>query len=478
MGQKVTLPIANGFYVSESLPISAQECINWYPNIPQAPALSEGTLFGIPGLDELATTGDFTADTNRGSHVKNDIAYFVNGDTLYTLIDNGDDTFSTAALGTVEGSGRVSMADNGAQLCIMVPGGKGYIYNENAGTPFEEITDVDFRANGDPQIVVYLDGYFVFTTDEKKFIISALNDGLSYNALDFGSAEADPDRLVSPLVHDNTLYIFGTETLEAFENIGGSGFPFQRIRGSVISKGLFSTFGVIGSSTVFGWIGGSVNESPAIWVSNGGEPQKISTTAIDQLLDTFTQQDLDRAFAWTYAQKGAYFIGFTIGNTSFVYDLISQRWHERRSAISGGLQAWRANSLVAGYGRILVGDSITGKIGALNRDTYTEYGFPIFRRFAVQPLTSQSNSFSLPFIELTVESGVGNGVEAPKIRMDWSKDGKTYRDDRTRTLGKIGEFEHRAIWRRNGRYPRFAVLRWTMTDAATPNIIRLEAEVA
>ena len=63
----VVLPIANGFYISDSLPISAQECVNWYPNIVQAPALSQETLFGTPGLVQQATTGTLTEDINRGS---------------------------------------------------------------------------------------------------------------------------------------------------------------------------------------------------------------------------------------------------------------------------------------------------------------------------------------------------------------------------------------------------------------------------
>ena len=187
----IQLPIANGFYESESLAISAQQCVNFYPNIVQTQGLSQETLFGTPGLNQLATSGD-VQQINRGSHVKSGVPYFVNGTSLYMLErsfdSNNNESFGVVELGSVSGTGRVSMADNGTQLMILVPGGPGYIYNEDAGTPFQQITDSDFTANGNPQYVVFLDGYFVITTDEKKFIVSALNDGLSYNALDFGSA--------------------------------------------------------------------------------------------------------------------------------------------------------------------------------------------------------------------------------------------------------------------------------------------------
>ena len=75
------LPIANGFYVSDSLPIAAQECVNWYPNLVEAPALNQETLFGTPGKQQIATTGAIK-QINRGAHSLVGIPYFVNGDQL------------------------------------------------------------------------------------------------------------------------------------------------------------------------------------------------------------------------------------------------------------------------------------------------------------------------------------------------------------------------------------------------------------
>jgi len=67
---RVQLPIAGGAYKSESLPISNQQCVNWFPNIPQTQgALSNGTLLGSPGVVQLETTGTLN-QINRGSHVK------------------------------------------------------------------------------------------------------------------------------------------------------------------------------------------------------------------------------------------------------------------------------------------------------------------------------------------------------------------------------------------------------------------------
>ncbi len=480
----VILPIANGSYLSDSLPISAQECVNWYPNVVQAPALSQETLLGTPGTEALSSSGE-VKQINRGSWNLGGVPYFVNGDGLYRL---ESDLSTVTSLGDISGSGRVAMADNGTQLCIVVPSesagdpSTGYIFTSDPDT-LTTISDPDFKANGEPQYPAFIDGFFVFTTDSKKFIISALNDGLSYNALDFGTAEADPDDIVAPVVFRNQLFIGGSETLEAFQNIGGADFPFQRA-GLFIEKGVKAPFSIVNSNDTFMFIGGGKNESPAIWALQGNTAVKTSTTAIDSILQRFTSEEIDESFAWSYAQKGAYFVGFSLPTTTLVIDTITGRWHERKSQITDGRGAVdtirsRINSLVSAYGKVLVGDSQDGRIGSLDPDIYTEYGNNIIRRVATQPFQNNMKSFSVPSIELTMEAGVGNSdVPDPKVRMERSRDGgKTFSFSRTRDIGRIGEYTRRTIWRRNGRAARFEVFRFTLSDAVKPVIIQLTANI-
>ena len=478
MAEPVILPIANGFYESDSLPISAQECVNWYPNIVQAPALNQETLIGTPGKVQLASTGDLITDANRGSHTLAEIPYAVNGGNLYTF----DDAFVLTNLGVIEGTGRVSMDENGTQLMILVPGGKGYIFTVAGG--LVEITDADFTANGAPQHFVYIDGYFLATTDEKKFIISALNDGLSWNALDVGSAESDPDKVVAPIVHNNQAVITGTITAEFFQNQAvGADFPFTRT-GLFLSVGVKAPFTLVKANETFMFIGGGKNESPAIWQMVGNSVQKISTTAIDTILQRFTNEEISTAFAWSYAQKGAYFVGFALPTTCLVIDTVTGRWHERKSQIidnSGITQTVRSriNSLVTAYGKVIVFDSQDGRIGHLDPDTYTEYGRNIIRPVATQPFQNNMESMKVTSLELTTESGVGNDTkEDPVITMEISKNGKTYGPQRTRKLGKKGEFKRRAIWRRNGRIPRLSVCRFVHSAPVKPVIIQLTGKFA
>jgi hypothetical protein len=399
------------------------------------------------------------------------ITYMVQGDKLYKVV-----TGSRALIGTISGSGRLWMADNGTQLCILVTGGDGYIYNRSTDT-LVTITDPDFRANGNPTSVVFVDGYFVFTTDEKKFICSDLNDGTSYNALDFGSASSSPDETVACVVYRNQLFVAGGQTIEGFQNIGGADFPFQRT-GLFIQKGVYAPFSLVNTQDSFMFVGGGAGEAAAIWVVSGNAPQKVSTNAIDSVLQDLTEDELESVYAWTYSQNGSYFVGFALPKTTFVYDFTSQKWHERRSYINSQLGAYRVSHIVRNDNEITAFDRYDGRVGVLDPDTHSEYSNNIVRRFATMPFQNDQKALYIPSIELTVESGVGNSDDPdPVVVMDRSINGKTWTAPRPRPLGKVGDYKRRVIWRRNGRAARMEVFRFTCSDKVKFVAMILTAEI-
>ena len=482
---RVTIPIS-GFYQSDSLPISNQQCDNWYVNVPQTQgALSPSTLYGCSGITQFETTGPLN-QVNRGAHVKAGKPYFVNGTDIYrvdrAVAVDGTETIDIVNLGTIPGSGRVSMADNGTELMVLVPGGNGYIINEDALPVFQQITAPGFTANGNPQYVVFINSFFVCSTDSKKFIRSDANQGLVWNSLNSGTAEADPDNIVAPIVHKNQLFMFGSETGEVFEGVPQGGLGFQRINGFIINKGLFAPFSLIDANDTFMFIGGGVNESPAVWALNGSTVQKVSTTAIDSALQDFSNEEIETAFAYTYAQNGAFFVGFSVGNRTFEFNTITALWNERTSRVLDEfgqtvIDRWRANSVVTAYNRVIVGDSQDGRLGVLNPDIYAEYGNEIVRTFTTQPFADQGNVLTVSQLELTVESGVGDFTTTdPVIRMSYSDNGKSFNNELSRFIGKIGEFSKRCIWRRLGRIPRYRVFKFVMSDPVKPVVIKLEAQ--
>ena len=314
------------------------------------------------------------------------------------------------------------------------------------------------------------------------FIASNLNNGLVWDSTDVGSAETSPDDTVVPAVLNNQLFIGGTVTMEAFENIGGTDFPFLR-SGLYIDKGVSAPFSMVKASNSFLWVGKGENEDAAIWMLRGNEPVRVSTDAIDSLLDTLTDTELSDVWAWSYGQRGVYFAGFNLPNTTLVYDLKSELWHERKSRVTlpGGAVVdtrWRVNSIEKVYGTFLVGDSQDGTIGELDPDVFTEYGNRVFRSIATQPFQNNMAGFVVPSLELTIESGVGNATEPdPKVSMSRSLDGKTFTPPRERSAGKIGEYGKRQIWTRVGRARRFEVFKFEFSGKNKFVVVQLTADI-
>jgi len=485
------LPFAQGFYVSESLPISAQECVNFYPNIPQTGTVTQQSLFGTPGLVEIANAG--ADETNRGLHVFISIPFAVNGENLYR-IDRTFNAFGDASFTAVQvngltplpGTARVQMADNGVsggQMCIILPEStdqfNGYIFTTGGG--LVQISDVAF--DGPVSSVVYVDGFFLFTkTDGNKFFISDLRDGFSYLATDFADAEVDPDPIQAASVLRNEVLIWGSQTMEPFQNIGGGGFPFLRIEGAVQDKGLDAVNGLVAIDGNLAFIGGAVQEQPALWLTSGGKPEKISTTAIDNQIRTYSDSVVEMAFAVTYSQSGALFAAFTFpGQETFVYEKVSGLWHTRESLENDVPVTWRVSNIVEAYGELIVGDLFNNKFGIIDKEVFTEYTEHIHRRFVLPPIDNGGDPFFNNSIEAVGESGVGNTVgegQDPTVLLSFSDDGgRTFGDRLPRQFGLKGDFRFRTIWNQLGRVGRERMYRFDVSDPVKWVFFKIEANI-
>jgi hypothetical protein len=477
----MSFPLGLGAYESSSLPLSAQRCVNLYAVIPDEQALNNAALFGTPGSSGFATTG---SAPSRGAISMGGVYYVVAANTLYSINEFG----ISSALGTVSGAGRVSMAHNGEKLCIVVPGGSAYVWNATTSL-LALITSANYRLS---DTVCFKDGYYIFTeTAGKVFFNSALNDPLTFDALDFGTAELGPDNIVGCHVNQDELFILGSETTEVFRNVGGAGFPFQRISGASFEKGAHSKFSPIQWEGSFYFIGGGRNEKSCIWRFGGsGEPSKISTDAIDNEIQKFTSGEIANAFSFTYSANGHAFIGFTIqsvniASRTFVFNVTASQkagrvvWFEMQSGIDQG--SWLGASIDFVYDKLVVSSLKNGDILILDEDLYYENGEPIYRLKTTAPLTNTGKRIFVSEAEIVAEVGVGNITgqgSDPQIGMSYSDDGaKTWTSYFMRSLGAIGDYLHRTVWRRLGRVPSHRVFRFQIADPVKISLIRLDLEV-
>jgi hypothetical protein len=485
---RTRLNIAQGFYVDESIPVSSQQCVNFYPHIPETETITDGALIGTSGIT-LAIAAN---DTNRGARTLAGSAYCVNGILLY-IITYTEDTFGVRTylinylIGPgIAGSARVIMADNGVQLCILAPdvATKFNCYIYSVATGLLAISDADF--DGPANFVVYHDGYFVFSkTNSNKFFISDLRDGFVYDALDFANAESDPDNITALGVLNGLLYVFGSRTYEQWSNTGvGSGFPYVKAVSGNQQKGCSAPLSLTEFNGALVWIGGGANEKPAVWATTGGAPEKISTPAIDVLINSGGLTQLALAYQANWAEKGHNFIAFTVPDVcTVVYDASNRRWHQRESLNDdGNIVPWRVGGLMSVYSVIMVGDSIGPNVGILSDESFTEYGNRIERYFTPPALDNNGDPFTVNSVELMMETGTGpiSGQGSnPIIRLGVSSNGgRTFSPDISRYMGVTGNYEQRISWDLLGRYSRSFQPKFLIDEPIKVVIVKGEMSIA
>lgn len=484
--KKTMLPIAIGYYNYNDSLISRQECINIYPYIPiKSGTISNGALLRTPGVAQFDT---LTGGVNRGlcySPGKNKL-YVVNGNTLYVKTNAA----TNSVLGTIEGTGQVSMADNGTTLAIIVPSGKGYFYDEALG--LVEITDAVFAdfalTPGGVTSVCLKDTIFVYTTATEFFSGSpaAVNGGKNFDALDFEDAEVSSDNNVRAFTIRNELYIAGTDTIEVYQNVGGTNFPFQRILGATIPRGLTSRFGFAEIDGGFCFLGKGANEKPAIWFQRGSQTLKISTGPIDAIIQDYAESQLATVTSWAYSEDGSMFVGWNFPNETLVYDEVvstiqgSPVWHIRKT----GSTRCRIENVTNAFGYNICGDATGTQIGVLSRDYLTEYGTAMTRTFAGPYLIDDEDiqpRMSISSVELITKTGYGNEAgnagDDPMIEMQFSNNrGATWISMGTRSLGKEDEFLKKQVWRRIGRVQHDVLFRFITSAPIAVEFYSLEVK--
>ena len=155
-------PILGSAYVARSVNAADNRMINIFPEVVPEGCKEPAFLQRAPGLQFQQTVG---TGPIRGlwAHQTNGSDFFVvSGTGFYKLTGL---TATPTLLGTVAGSGPVSIADNGTQIFIAA-NPYGYIYNEVTNV-FAQITDPDFPG---AVTVSYLDGYFVFNEPDSQRI--------------------------------------------------------------------------------------------------------------------------------------------------------------------------------------------------------------------------------------------------------------------------------------------------------------------
>jgi hypothetical protein len=300
--------------------------------------------------------------------------YFVNSDTVYK------GSYS-APLGVTmtAGTERVYFFEVGAYLVILDPeNNEGWYISSGASTTLVAISDTDFPPEQTPALQLakggaVLNGALYVMATNGEIFGSDTEDPTSWGALNFLTAEINPDPGVYLTDHGQNIAAFGTRTIEFF-------YDAANATGSPLSPrtDVEHDVGTIDHNTV--WNDGTriffVNLNPSgdmnVSVLQNFQLQKISNTDIDTFITSsvITDSLMMNGSGFTSGGHSYYILtiyyvsGVVVPLTSLVFDATQGTW-SRWELMHTGIDDFplmdltRSNATLAGDGILSNGDIVT-----------------------------------------------------------------------------------------------------------------------
>jgi hypothetical protein len=360
-----------------------------------------------------------------------------------------------------------------------------------------------------------VDNYFVYNRPNTQQF--GASDPLSpiSQSTSFASKDGSPDNLVSIIVDHREVFLLGEASSEVWIDVGAVPFPFQRIPGTSTQHGIAAVYSMARLANSFAYVSRNNRGQGMIVQMNGYIPQRISTHAVE---NTLVNQYIDDAIAYTYQLEGheCYVVTFPTIDLTWVYDATTQMWHKWLSIDNANVyHRHRSNCSAVFQNMVLVGDYANGKIYELDRSNYTDDGSEVrrlrraphlvadlqrqyFDEFQIQfqpgvgttgfykptnAIYIQSPYIIYPDASLIIGAldnvilGIQNTINAtdvttyPQAMLRWSNDGgSTWSREYWVTIGSMGRFKNRAIWRRLGM-ARDRVFEVVVTDPVKAVIV-------
>ena len=462
------IPILNGVYTDDT---QAEIRTNYPRNLIPVPMQSGISGGYLRPADGLVKNGEGPG-VNRGGIERDGVCYRVMGTKLCSIAADG----AVTVLGDVGGTddNLVTMTYS-FDLLAIASGQKLFYWN---GTTVDQVTDPDL---GPVLDVVWVDGYFM-TTDGEFLVVTELLDPFAVNPLKYGSSEIDPDPVVALVKLRNEIYALNRHTIEIFDNVGGNLFPFQRVEGAQIQKGVIGTQACCVFVETIAFLGSGRNESPGIFMGVNAQANKISTKEIDEVLTDYTEVQLSTVKLEARNDRNHQHLYVHLPDQTIVFDFTASQatgsvvWFVLSSS-TVGLARYKARDIVWCYNKWLIGDPTSSTIGYFENNIGSHYDEKVSWEFSTNIVYNEGRGAIFHELELVALTGrVAFGTN-PVITTSYSVDGENWSQSRSIKVGTQGNRNKRLVWFQQGSMINWRIQRFRGESDAHISFARLEAQV-
>lgn len=463
-------------YTLKSVNIEAQRLVNLYPEMNEAGTEKEGEVahfISTPGLTNVMDVGNgpmrlvYEDPQNR--------IFVASANKMYEVFWSGT-TWTATSLGTLSTSNGTIRAKsnklaNGDSVTVFVDGTDSYAFrNIGSVETFGTFASFGYSQVDGATHVEFVDGYFIFNKPSTGIWYVSNWGTFDVDPLSFASAEGDPDNIVALIANHRDLWLVGENSIEVFVNTGNPDFPFERVSGGFLEKGCVAPHSVAKIDGTIFWLGKDKSGHGIVYASTALNPQRISTHAIELVIQGYEIDKITAADAYTYHDGGHSFYVLNFPDSTWAFDITTKLWHERAYNNGGALERHRAqhHAFISQFGFHLAGDYEDNRLYRVDNDVYTDDTVPIVRLRSTPHVSGGGKNLFCKTFQLDLEAGVGlsGGVqgEDPQAILDWSNDGgHTWSNEQWASIGKAGVFQARAKWERLGCF-RDRVFRVRISD--------------
>ena len=441
------VPLFGNSTASKSYVVTRQRRVNvYYENRPDADK-SKVVIYGTPGLEAAFTFGslNLAARSMAGDSV---FLYLVYNNVFIQCSPVNGSIVATGAQLLNTNSGLCSTQVSPTQV-VVVDGSAGYIFTL-ATKSFAFIGS--FPATG-ARTVTFCSGFFVCEQPgTQTFWVSNAFDGSTWNSLAFAAASGDSDTIQAVDQLDGVLIIFMGTGMEFWQDQGLTPQPFAPILSAYNEWGLAAIFSRIHIDQSIVFLGVTKQGQIQLCKLTGYSVAVISDPDTEAIWSTFPTVSDATALSYQVDHHAMYQITFPSVNRSWIFDQSTGIPSEVQTGSQAG-RHWGNLSALAG-GVNLISDYATNQIYTMSAEQYTDNGQVIIRELITRHVLSQFNRVRISLLYLDMETGVGlqNGQGSnPQIMLRSSKDnGRNWSAERFKSLGMVGQYRHRVVWRRFG----------------------------
>ena len=263
-----------------------------------------------------------------------DIKLTVDGTNYETITTTGSwARFETTAVAGAQAFVGILIATSGDEVDIyqaqVETGDTATAYAGNTDATFSalQITDPDYPINT-VRGAVFMDGFFFVMTPAGEIYQSALQDGFNWNALEFIQSQNESSYGVCLAKIQSYIVVLKEWVIEFMYNAANAvGSVLAPVQNMTIQLGCASADSVkeVGGNLV--WISQTrLGYGRSVVLLTGvGQPQRISTPAVDNILEL---SNLNDVYSWV-AQTGShtlYAITLVDLDITLAYDFTAQTW--------------------------------------------------------------------------------------------------------------------------------------------------------